>query len=119
MELGLIDIVYTGSITNQTHLEASAEAISLAKGEGPHQFLVDCTNAVSRLSAANIYDIPKLWESVESNRHNRLAIVVPEDAPIQNDAQFFESVTTNRGWNVQLCESRELAIAWLKFNPKP
>ncbi len=105
--------MYTGVITKHDSDAATAEALSLATGEGPHLFLCDFSAAKSALSLANLQQAPDLWEAARASRNNRLAIVVPITAAKPEDSQFFEVVANNRGWKVRVFGARQTAIDWL------
>lgn len=112
-ELGFIEVAYTGSVTINEVQEATTEALSLATGIGPHFFLADLSDALSRLSVRDIYAMPEQWEAARATRSNRLACVVPQGAVPAEDLRFYENVTHNRGWKVQVFEARAAAVNWL------
>ena len=112
-ELDLIESVYTGPFTMKDVRDATAKALSLAIGNGPHLFLSDISGAHSELSVMDIYALPDQWEAAQSNRSNKLAVVVSGESLNPGDLQFYENVCKNRGWNVRVFEVRQAAVEWL------
>ncbi|MHC4249814.1 MAG: hypothetical protein ACYS9X_11865 [Planctomycetota bacterium] len=112
-ELGCIHTVYTGTVTKQDAIDATAEALSLAKEGRRNLFLSDFLNADPHISTLDIYDIPSEWGSAGANRANRLALVVPEGGRLWKDARFYESTCRNQGWNVRIFSCRQRAVDWL------
>jgi len=111
-ELGFIDVVYSGVVTNKDAQDTTAKALCLATGDGPHLFLSDLTDARSELSVSDIFELPKLWSAAGASRRNRLAVVVPEGAARPEDSRLYENVANNRGWNVRVFGTRQAAIEW-------
>jgi hypothetical protein len=114
-ESGCIRLLYSGTVKIQDSLVSTAETLFLARGT-PHLFLVDLLDAQSELSAADLYSIPRLWESAGSVKENKLALVVPEHGDMWRDARFFEDVCCNRGWQVKAFPGRQHTIDWLTAN---
>ena len=112
-EWGCIHSVYSGAFTKQDADEATAAALSLAPGDGPHLFLTDLLDADSKLSTVDIYSTPREWEIAGVSRAHRLALVVPEGGRMWNDAQFYETTCCNRGWQVKVFSCKQRAIDWL------
>ena len=118
-ELGFIDTVFKGTITNQDSIDATLDALALASGKGPHMFLTDVLNAESQLSATEIYGVPRQWEALGANRANKLALVVPEGGSLWKDARFYETACRNEGWQVEVFSQRQEAIDWLTRRHPP
>jgi hypothetical protein len=112
-ELGFIHIVHSGTVTEQDSKDATAEALALAQGNGPHLFLSDILDAESQLSTLDIYDKPSEWEALGLNRANKLALVVPEGGKTWEDARFYANTCRNQGWQVTVFSQRQEAIDWL------
>ena len=60
-----------------------------------------------------IHDIPDQWDELQANRKNKVTLVVPDGGKTWRDAQFYENVCVNRGWNVKVFTQRKPAIDWL------
>jgi len=112
-EMGFIHTVYSGTLTERDVKESTVEALALAPGDGPRLFLTDVRDAESRLSTLDIYNVPKQWDALRADRRNKLALVVPGDKKIWSDAQFYETICNNRGWNVKVFAEQAPAIDWL------
>ena len=112
-EFGFIHTVFGGTLTEQDSKDAIVEALTLARGSGPHLFLTDVLDADSQLSTLAIHDVPRQWDALQANRANKLALVVPEGGKMWSDAQFYETTCVNRGWDVKVFAKRKPAIDWL------
>ena len=121
-ELGFIQTVFNGTITNQDSKDAIAEALALALKDGLHMFLTDVLDAESQVFIWEIYDIPSQWESLGASRKNKLALVVPKGGRMWEDARFYETTCRNRCWQVTVFSQHQEAIDWLTghhFSNKP
>jgi len=112
-ELGIIHTVYSDIITNQDAKDATAEALALAQGDGPHMFLSDVLDAESQLSILDLYNTPSEWEAAGANRANKLALVVRKGGKTWEDAKFYENTCRNQGWLVPVFTQHQEAIDWL------
>lgn len=111
-KLNIVHIVYKGSISETETAEATKKALELATHDG-QLFLADLTEAEVLHSTIDLYNQHKLWETLGSNRKNDLAVVIKDDDAIWEQLKFFEAVSKNRGWKVQLFTDRQKAIDWL------
>ena len=111
-ELRVIEVVFTDTVTQEDVQDATAQALTLAAGDGPHLFLADLSDAHSMLSVQEIYAIPDQWDAARPHRNNRLALIVPGWAG-KPDVRFYEIVAINRGWNVRVFDARPVSINWL------
>lgn len=88
-ELGLIEIVYTGRVTNHDIMAAATKALAIAKEAGPARFLTNLSDVeVLELSTLDIYDLPERWQSLLADRRNRSAILVPDSEAIMKAAEL-------------------------------
>ena len=112
-EFGYIQTVYRGVITVKEVKESTSEALAHAADDRPHLFLTDVVEADSALSAVDICAIPNQWTELKAHPANKLALLVPAQGKMWYDAQFYEDVCVNRGWNVKVFTQRSAAINWL------
>ena len=113
-ERGFIHSVYSGVLTKEDVLAATAETLKIAAGKGPQKFLTEWADATSTLSTSEIFGIPGEWDKAKISRRSVLALVVPKDGPQWEDAVFYETVCQNRGWRVRVFTQRDDAIEWLE-----
>lgn len=113
-EHGVIETVYTGSVTASDVRAAAAEALSLATPTRAELFLTRFESADLRLSTADIFAIPEEFKNLGASHGNRLGVVVTgSGSPSMAEARFYENVCRNRGWEVRVFSSREDAVSWL------
>ena len=66
----------------------------------------------SALSTMEIFDLPKIYDSLGISRAVKMALVV---TPImKTKLRFYETVCRNNGYSVMLFTDRESALQWLK-----
>ena len=113
-ELGLIETVYSGRITDDDIKASTMKAIAVSNESGIGKFLSDLTDVETHdLSTLKLYEQPEHWKGLRAKGKNRLALIVPDSKEIINAAAFYETVSRNRGWNVQIFSERQEAIDWL------
>lgn len=113
-ELGIVDGRYVGRVTDDDFKEATAKAIALAKANNTNRFLIDDSEWEGSASVLGLFELPEIHKELEADRISRAALVLPppsRTAEVRN-AQFYETVCRNRGWNVRVLPEREEAI-WL------
>lgn len=114
-ELGLIETIYSGQLTKQEALEATAETLAqaAATGDGPYLFLSDFLDAESVQSTLDLHSTPSEWEATGVSRASKLALIVPKGGKGWEDARFYETTCRNRGWQVAVFSQRQEAMDWL------
>lgn len=110
----LIFITYTGKTTFDELRLATQQAKQYVSWYDCYSVLVDVRSTDPAVPPLNIYDMPKLYESLGVPRNILIAMVGPKAEPGYNDFLFYETVCRNRGFTVQLFEDMESAKAWLK-----
>ena len=115
-ELGFMEIVYTGTITNKDVRDATAKVLSLTNPDRPNLYLADISGARFKLSFMDILNITSQWEEAGRNKRGRVAVIVSEETMKPEDLRFLETAARNRGWNLRVFEDRQAAIEWLPRN---
>jgi hypothetical protein len=114
-ELGIVEGRYVGRVTDDDFKEATIKAIGLAKVNNTNRFFIDDSEWEGGASVLGLFQLPKMHEKLEADRTSRAALILPPSsrAAEVRDAQFYETVCKNRGWNVRVFLEREEAIKWL------
>ena len=115
LELGIVDGRYVGRVTDDDFKEATAKAVGLAQANNTNRFLIDDSEWEGGASVLGLFELPTIYKELDTDRTSRAALVLPppsRKAEVR-DAQFFETVCQNRGWNVRVFRKREEAIEWL------
>ena len=114
-ELRIIECRYVGQVTDDDFKEATAKAIALAKANNTKRFLVDDSEWEGGASVLGLFELPEIHKELEADRTSRAALVLPPPSSTAEvrDAQFYETVCRNRGWNVRVFSELEEAIDWL------
>ena len=117
---GIIEVTFTGLITEANLREATTQAISRQKQTDTTRFLVDANGWDVRASFIDIYEIAdKQYLKEQLNRQSRIAVILPTSVSVQEAARFYETVCFNRGWNAKICSDRQSAKDWLLGKSSP
>ena len=110
----IIEIVHLGILSGQEMRDSTTEAIILSKKHGVNNFLMDSTDAEGVESIVDIFELPEKQYFEEGvSRLSRAALVLPKSPDARQYSEFYKTVCTNRGWIVQLFETRVEAVDWL------
>jgi hypothetical protein len=111
--LSIIELEFRGRNTGQDLRESTSKAIALSKEQGNSRFFVDATKIELAATAFDLYDLPAQYEAEGADRRGRVALVLPKLPKEKKDAEFYETVCNNRGWNVKSFPKPDAAIKWL------
>ena len=110
----IIEVILTSLKTAHDLQEVTSAAISLAKKHNTNMYLVDAEGLEYSGPLTAIYDLPdKQYPNEKLVRSSRIVILRPHSIKSQNDAQFYETVCLNRGWQVHVAATRKECIDWL------
>ena len=111
----MIEVKYTGHVTNEDLHESTSKVISMEKETDIHSILSDTSEAVLDASLPEIFDIPtKQYVEEHADYRGNLAIILSESPKERNAAEFFSAISQSAGWHVNTFDNRQLAINWLK-----
>jgi len=114
VEFRLIEIVYSGFLTDNDVKSSSVSAISASEESGASKFLSGLRDVTDfKVSNLTLYEQPESWQGFRMKGKNKLAQLVPDSKKIMNAASFYKTVCRNLGWNVQTFSQRKEAIDWL------
>lgn len=116
VKTGIIETKYQGIVTFNEVKEVVLESTMLSKESKRYLWLADYSEATLNLSTTEIYDLPKLiLEAATSlnivSFHIKRAIVIIRD---KANYEFAETVSINRGQNIDLFDDIEKARNWLR-----
>jgi CheY-like chemotaxis protein len=109
----LVASTLTGAITDADAKNQAEKAIRLLKDNQSSQLLVDCREAVSEMSFAVLYWMPRFYAQLGAPRSTRIAVVLPTVPNRLESYQFYALACRNAGYNVRLFETRRVAEDWL------
>lgn len=112
LELKAIETIFHGVVNEADIKTQMRESRAIAATYGTSHAVINFTDADLRLSIAFIYSLPELCESLGAKRPVRLAVI---NLNQQNEETigFYQLVSQNRGWNVEVFSRNEQAKAWL------
>jgi hypothetical protein len=113
-DLGIVCIVNDGLVTAEDFEQQVRQSWSLALEHGVRAVLVDNRRMRTTSSLADIFNLPKLYETIGVDALTRIAVIVSVDPKRKENYVFYENICRNRGWDVRLFEDRRLAIDWLR-----
>jgi hypothetical protein len=110
-------IVFTHYIppTTQEELAEIVEAnLTLAAEKGALRFLGDCRELSNSDPIIDAYELATMLDRLGVDHRSREALVVTPDPTHESTFDFYVTVTSNRGLQVQLFETIEEATNWLR-----
>jgi hypothetical protein len=112
----VVNVTYSGTIS-RTELSAAAQsALELSLKHGTNRVLTDCSDMHGGHSVADLYFLSDWLASVNAHRM-REAVLLPTEAAFNELVQFWQTTCTNRGLNVRVFDSAEVARQWLLERP--
>lgn len=113
-KLQIVELTYTGRITERELHEATSTCIKLGKENGTFRFFVDASKLELSPSLIDFYSLPtKQYQEENVDPRSRQAVIAPTDPIAKEAAVFYETVCRNRGWMVRVFSGRQEAIDWL------
>jgi hypothetical protein len=104
----------SGELTSVLVTQKAGDSLQEAAEHGTDKFLGDDLDVQTRLTTLEIYQLPKLHESLGVTPKAKIAVVYSPGSPSARDFEFVETVAINRGFNVRLFATVEEARQWLR-----
>ncbi|MGE3847742.1 MAG: hypothetical protein AB7I01_12755 [Gammaproteobacteria bacterium] len=117
-EAGVIHTTYTGQVPPQELGAAVAAAVGLAARHGTHLFLTDLRQLEGGHSVFDLYALAETLHALPIPLHAREALLLPTSRRAAGDADFWETVCRNRGYEVRGFADPATALAWLREAPR-
>lgn len=111
---GICLITNTGEFTPEDFMKQAQEALEVSRLKRCSKFLVDCTSMIIQSKTTDIYNTAAFYEEIGAPRENKIALVVPSGTKAEGDLKFYETVCSNRGWQVKMFAERASAMQWLR-----
>jgi len=112
VDLCIVEITCKGMVSSNELKTEQAPIFAFAEEHNTDMFLLDLTNYESSLSPVDILGGVSSY-SDKTTRRIRIAVIEPISEEARQDAQFYETVCVNRGWNTRVFAERQEAIDWL------
>ena len=103
----------SGAITDADAKTQSEKVIRLLKDHEAELVLIDCREAISEMSYAVLYWMPRFYLQLGAPRSTRIAVVLPAVPHRLESFQFYALACRNAGYNLRLFETRQMAEDWL------
>ncbi len=118
-DAGVIHTTFTGLVSPAELAAALAAAISLAARHGAHRFLTDLRRLDGGHSVFDLYALAETLHDLPLAPGAREALVMPTSPRAANDADFWETVCRNRGYEVRGFADPAGALGWLRASTTP
>lgn len=102
-----------GMVTKNDFIQVSTETVKHIINHNTNRLVVHMSEIQSDMSLADIYDVPRIYESLSLPRTLKIAFVIPEDFDRSSDMEFYKSVCRNLGYRVHIFTAQHAAIEWL------
>jgi len=110
--LQIIEISYRGTITGEDLQKAAIERIAASKSNSYYRCLANLSGSTLSASLLNIHNLPEVqFEEEAMNIETKIAILTHNENEM---AEYFASVSRNRGWKVNTFTNRTAALEWLQ-----
>ena len=103
-----------GSMDIKLIKQMCSEAMGKTREHGFSKYLVDFREMLPELTTMTIHRLPHTLEAMGDTRESKTAMVISPDSKRKDNFLFFETVSDNRGFTVQLFEEMEAARRWLE-----
>jgi DNA-binding NarL/FixJ family response regulator len=113
-EKKLVEARLIGGVTDADAKSQSERVIRLLNENQASLVLVDCLEAVSEMSYAVLYWMPRFYSQLGAPSLARIAVVLPRVPHRLESFQFYALACRNAGYNIKLCETRQAAEDWLQ-----
>ena len=110
-ESNTIHIETAGQMTVEVLNQMVEEAIKASELHNSRLFLVDHRKVVVALNFVETFNRPQELSTLRFPKNSQIALVVPESSP--EKFRFFETVSRNRGYQVQIFKDIKSAKEWL------
>lgn len=112
-KLRIVEVTHKGVMTVEGLRRIVSERVVIEKETGIGEVLVDASELESVEDLASLLDLPQMYVDAEISRTGRTAVIMPTSKEGIDAARFYENVCFNRGWTVQLFETKREALEWL------
>jgi hypothetical protein len=110
---GVVEMVFSGHSDQDELYDAVARAGEEAAEHLTARFLVDLRRQPPGGKALDIFALGEYLSGIPRGVIEREALVLPDDAMVVEELEFFETVCRNRGLDVRAFQGRADALAWL------
>lgn len=107
-------VVNEGRVGLKEHRRTIEEAIRVGLLHDCVRTLVDDRRLEGGLDAADIYELPAIYEAYFVSEDARIAVIVSDDPGSRERHDFYEAVCRSRNFDVRVFQDRREALDWLK-----
>jgi hypothetical protein len=112
-ECKIVETIFVGNIPPQELQEAVKASLALAKEKNTNLYLGNCIELGHSGSPVDIFELALFYENIPVDRLSNEAVLLPVSIEAAKAMKFYETVTTNRGFQVRVFGDRQEAIRWL------
>ncbi|MDJ0656443.1 MAG: hypothetical protein QNJ40_19945 [Xanthomonadales bacterium] len=114
-DLGIIELILRGELTQKDFIDAASARVRAGKETGVNRFIINPLELVAtRTQALDVVDIPsQVYERNHANPTSFVALLQAEGEEMRLLTRFYETAALNRGWKIRVFEQREAALTWL------
>ena len=107
-----------GYLKKEDYMKASIELVDLLKKYDSQRLFVDDRSLHNKASVIDLYNLAKFFHEIGLPVNCKIAILIGENTPNTKDIVFFETVCSNRGYNMRIFKTKNEVIKWLTVNTK-
>lgn len=113
VDLPYVEIIHDGRITKDDIKNCRQKIQTIINSGDPIYVLCDLFKAEFKATIADMYYGPESFTNMKLSKSSRIAILLTENHISWREIKFLETVSTNRGWRLQIFTDKEKAIDWL------
>jgi hypothetical protein len=108
-----VEMTFSGNISPEELYEAIEISVALAHDNNIKLFLTDCTTVLGGLSIIDLYGLIPVFKRLQIGRDVKNAVIMPTIQESIKKIKFYETLCTNRGFNVKIFTKYDEALSWL------
>jgi len=110
---GIVEATVTGAISSEDLREIATQLFACGRENSASLFVGDYRRATIEFSPFDVFEVPQFQLEQGLDSASRFAVVSPNHDRGRQLAEFYQVVSSNRGWTAATFDSRHEAIDWL------
>lgn len=112
-ETDIVETTQSGTVTDEGLNEETRAGAELIQAHACSRYLSDYSRATLDVTDMAVFALPSVQENVALPRSTCIAVLAPPTERGREAAEFYETVSRNRGWTAKWFYDRDKAIEWL------
>ena len=110
---GIVEATVSGAVSSEDLRAIATQLFASGHENGASLFVGDYSRATVEFSPFDVFEVPQFQLEQGLDPASRFAVFSPKHDRGRQLAEFYQVVSSNRGWTAATFESRQEAIDWL------